>query len=122
MHAKADDYRGPDKFDYILLFGLITYLNDEQVKQVAQNCKNMLGNNGKLFIRNVTLSPDKGKRKFFKENKTILRFFIRLLTRKSGKYQLIRKNMNEELELFKSFDLEYTKVITGTGMRFYTLV
>lgn len=110
----AQDYLIDEKYDLILVIGLITYMNDEEVRKLSVNCKKMLKKNGRLILRNVVLKDSQAHRRVFdcKSN------FLRKLLRKPD-YQIIRRSTKEELSLFREFRLAHTQRIKKTGYRFY---
>lgn len=110
----AQDYLIDEQYDSILAIGLITYMNDEEIKKLSVNCKKMLKKGGRLILRNVVLENGQVYRRVFDRKSN----FLRKLLRKPD-YQIIRRNMKEELSLFREFRLVYTQRIEETGYRFY---
>ena len=51
----AQEYCVDEQYDLILVIGLMTYLNDEDIVKLSANCRKMLGNGGRLILRNVSL-------------------------------------------------------------------
>ncbi|OPA75647.1 hypothetical protein BVG16_20130 [Paenibacillus selenitireducens] len=43
----------PSKFDVILLFGVVTYFNDEEVQKIYKNCYHMLADEGILIVKHA---------------------------------------------------------------------
>lgn len=116
FNMAAQDYVSKEKYDLILIIGLITYLNDDEVIKLSGNCRNMLNKDGQIILRNVTLKEKQPDRMVYD-------YRPNLMERLFGKpgYQLIRRNVNEELKLFKGFELLHTQPIKGTGYTFYVL-
>lgn len=112
----AQDYFVEEKFDLILIVGVTTYMNDDEVEKMANNCSKMLSQRGKLFIRSVTLK-EKGTRRmvYFRKSGFIRKLFGR------PNYQIIRRSPEEEIKLFSMFKLEHQEDIPGTGYTLYIL-
>lgn len=110
----VQEYLSNDKYDLILLIGLITYMNDEDIIKMANNCRKMLANGGKLVLRSIPIEDVGIKRKvyFRKPN-----FIMRLLG--VNDYQIIRRSVDEELRLFNLFDLDNCLSIDETGYKVY---
>ena len=51
-------------YDIVLLIGLITYLDDEDIKKMINNIKRMMGSNSVVILRSVTLK-DGGPKKIY---------------------------------------------------------
>lgn len=116
FNMAAQDYVSKEKYDLILIIGLMTYLNDDEVIRLSENCRNMLNKNGQIILRNVTLKEGQSDRMVYDYRPN----FIQRLFGKPG-YQLIRRNVNEELKLFEGFELLHMQQIKGTGYTFYIL-
>jgi len=112
----AQNYLSDEKFDLVLVIGLITYMNDEDIRKLSLNCKKMLKPDGRLILRNVTLEDSSTNRKFYNYEPNWIRKLIR-----KPKYQVIRRTVKEELSLFREFELLHTGKITDAGYRFYIL-
>lgn len=112
----AQDYLAQEKFDLILIIGLITYMNDDDIEKMASNCSKMLVRGGKLIVRSVTLDENGNKRKVFYRKSN----FIRKLFRRPD-YQIIRRSCKEEMRLFQMFTLEQQEKIQDTGYTVYIL-
>lgn len=112
-HSAAHEFVFPDKFDYILLIGLLTYMNDDEIINMCANCRHMLKDDGKLIVRNVV--HRKTKRAFFDDKY----FFIKHLF-KSPRYQIIRRHENAITEMFnKHYNLIKSKGIPATSYKVY---
>jgi len=110
----AEEYMSEEKFDLILVIGLLTYLNDEQIIKLSDNIRKMMTKGGRLIVRNVTLGEGNIKRKFFNRET----HFIKKLFGRYG-YQVIRRSIHEELNFFKNFRLIHKGFIENTGYVFY---
>ena len=110
----AQDYLVDEQYDLILVIGLITYMNDEEIIKLSANCKKMLNNGGRLILRNVTLCDNHCNRKVYNYKPNIINKWM-------GKtaYQVIRRSREEELSVFKNFRLLHEQQIKGTGYTFY---
>jgi len=116
FHMPAQEYISEEKYDLILIIGLITYMNDNEIMRLSRNCRRMLNKNGRVILRNVTLGEGSPSRMSYNYRPN----FIKRLLGSPG-YQLIRRSVNEELKLFKDFKLVYMQQIEGTGYTFYIL-
>ena len=112
----VQEYYEDEQYDLILLVGLLTYLNDEDIEKLSENCRKMLAKDGKLIIRNVTLKHTSHNREVYDYRPNI---FMRLLGRPG--YQLIRRSREEELSFFEKFHLLHEGQIEGTSYSFYVL-
>ena len=110
----AQDYLAEEKYDLILAIGLTTYMNEEDIRQMAGNCKKMLSENGALVVRSVTLKENETKRKVYNRKANLA---MRLLRKPS--YQIIRRTDDEEISLFSIFTLESQTNIARTEYTFY---
>lgn len=112
----AQDYLAEEKFDLILMIGLTTYMNDDDIEKMANNCSKMLAQEGKLIVRSVTLRENGIKRKVFHRKSG----FIRKILRRPD-YQIIRRSCEEEIRLFSIFILEHQENIPDTGYTVHIL-
>ncbi len=109
----AHDFISEEKFDFIFLFGLIPYMNDEEIKQLSRNCRVMLKNGGGLILRDVILSDEGVERKVFDDKDDLSR---KIFLNKIPRYQLIRRSFDSELKLFKEFSLVHSQEIKSTSL------
>jgi len=116
FNMPVQEYLSNESFDIILMLGLITYMNDDEVMQLVKNCKNMLNRDGKIILRSVELKDDGCSRKVYDYNPN---FIDRLLGRQA--YQVIRRTKDEEMSFFRDFNLEHMSNIEGTGYIYYIL-
>ncbi len=113
FHSPAHEFFYDDKFDYIFLIGLLTYMNDEEIISMTSNCSKMLKKDGELIIRNVV--NKNSTRKFFDDKY----FFIKHLF-KSPRYQIIRRHEDEIASMISNdFKLLSTKKIEETSYKIY---
>ena len=112
----SQDYFVDDKYDLILMIGLITYLNDEDIFKISNNCRKMLSSKGRLIIRNVTLKDNKVERKVYSCQQSTTMKLLNI-----PGYQIIRRSRNEELSFFRDFKLIHEEDIPNTNYRFYVL-
>lgn len=110
----AQDYLRDERYDLILIIGLITYMNDEDVTQTAANCRKMLAKGGRLILRSIAIKETGTKRKVYCYKPNLI---WRLLGRHP--YQIIRRSVNEEIRLFEMFSLEHQCAIEGTEYTLY---
>lgn len=110
----AERFTTERRFDLILMIGLITYMNDSAIRQLSINCRNMLDKDGTMIVRNIVLKENEGDRKVFNYQPNLLRKLLR-----RSAYQVIRRSIRKELELFSNFELVYHSDIEGTGYHFY---
>jgi len=115
----ADKYQRERRFDIIMIVGLISYMNDEDIRSLSRNCKEMLADDGVLVLRNVALEDDEIRRVYFEKIPLLHKIYRLLRGRRRPSYQLIRRNMESELELFQEFKLLNSQMITGTSLRLY---
>ena len=108
IHSPANKFKINRKFDLILMIGLVTYMNDNEILEMNLNTINHLNNNGVLIVRNVRHSNN--SRSFFDDSWNILNFFI-----KKPSYQIIRRPESEFLKLFSDFTLVDKHSITDTA-------
>lgn len=108
----AQDFISDYKFDFIFIFGLITYMNDEDIRKLSRNCRVMLKNGGKLILRDVALNDEVADRRVYDDKHNLFKkvFF------KEPRYQLIRRSTNIEEKLFKEFSLVHKQIIDGTNL------
>ena len=83
------------KMDYVLLFGIIHHLNNEEINNLLRLCKNILKKNGKLlvvepvflkrqnFIAKMLIKLDRGSNVKSKKNYIILfkKYFNKVFTK-----------------------------------------
>ena len=112
--CRAQDYVDDNQYDLILAIGLITYMNDEDIRKMVRNCSQMLAQGGRLVVRSVTLKTDGANREVYSYKPNI---FMRLLGKAA--YEVIRRSVDEEVALFDAFDTEYVGQIERTGYEFY---
>ncbi len=103
-------------YDTVLLIGLITYLEDEDIKKMVNNIKGMMSSNSVVILRSVTLK-DTGLKKIYYDSKKGLINRLRFL---KPRYQIIRRTKDYELELFSSLRLLKMKEIPGTSYTLYS--
>lgn len=106
----AQEYLDEERYDYIFIVGLTTYMNDEDIVRMGNNSKSMLTENGKVIVRSVTLLEPGVRRKVFSQKQGLLRTLLR-----KPAYQIIRRSAEEEIRLFSMFTLLSHQVIEGTG-------
>jgi len=113
--ADVVDYLSEKRFNIILLIGLITYLEDENVIKLNQNIQKMLEDGGVIILRSVTLK-DKGHNKIYYDSgrwKNLLRL--------KPRYQIIRRTKKAELDLFEGLKASVVSDIKGTSYTLYKL-
>ena len=115
-YSNASKYLSDNIFDYIFIIGLITYLNDDEIRELSSNCAKMLNFKGKIILRSVSINDENCDRKVYKYHPNL---FKRLLGKKG--YQIIRRSTKQELILFDEFNLISKEKINGTGYNLYTL-
>ena len=52
IHCEVDKFISPQKYDLILLFGVVTYLNLQEEDVTYQNMKSMLSHDGLVVVKN----------------------------------------------------------------------
>jgi len=104
------------KYNIILIIGLITYLEDEDILQLIDNVKKMASKDCTIILRSVTLKEE-GQKKIYYDSKKGLLNRIRFL---KPRYQIIRRTLDYELNLFKDFKLINHQVIEGTSYTLYS--
>jgi len=109
----AQEFVSDERFDLIFLFGLIPYMNDEDIRKLSRNCRTMLKKGGRLVLRDVILEDKGSERKVFDDKNDFLR---KIFFNKIPRYQLIRRSLDYELKLFKEFSLVFQKKIDGTKL------
>jgi cyclopropane fatty-acyl-phospholipid synthase-like methyltransferase len=110
----AQNYRVNEKYDVIFIIGLLTYLNDDQIRTMVENIKMMLHSDGTIFVRNVTVDRHDPTRKVYDRKLNIIeKIFGRM------KYQLIRRSPEEEILFFKGMNLIDTGYIEKTNYIYY---
>jgi ubiquinone/menaquinone biosynthesis C-methylase UbiE len=110
----AQEYFTDEHFELILIIGLLTYLNDEDIIEMVSHCRKMLGKGGRLFVRNVSLGDNSCRRQVYDYRPGALLGWLG-----DPGYQVIRRNREEELAFFKDFRLVHDQPIAGTAYRFY---
>ena len=103
------------KYNIILLVGLITYLEDEDVSNLIRNLKKMITEDGIIILRSVTLQED-GYKKIYYDSK---RGFLNRLRFLKPRYQIIRRTRDYELSLFKDFKIVKITKIPNTSYTLY---
>lgn len=109
----VQDFISEEKFDLIFLFGLIPYMNDEEIRQLSKNCRFMLKHEGRLILRDVILNDKEVERKVFDDKNDFSR---KIFFNKIPRYQLIRRSFDSELKLFREFSLVHDRRIRGTNL------
>ncbi len=109
----VQDFISEEKFDLILLFGLIPYMNDGEIRQLSKNCRFMLKREGRLILRDVVLNDKEAERKVFDDKNDFSR---KMFLNKIPRYQLIRRSFDSELKLFREFSLVHNRRIEGTNL------
>jgi len=112
VHSPAHKFKSNDQFDLILMIGLITYMNDDEIREMNINCLQQLVKNGVLVVRNVD-HGDKN-RSIFDDKWNVLK----LISRKPS-YQIIRRPESEFLNLFSDFKLIEKHQIINTPNTVY---
>ena len=116
INSKVQDYYEDYKFDFVLIIGLMTYLNDDSIYKLLKNVNKMLKKNGLLIVRNVLINNDNIDRSFYDRK---LSWIEKLLGRQ--KYQVIRRSINQDLKFFIDFKLKYKNKINNTNYIYYIL-
>lgn len=114
--ADISNFATDQKFNIILLIGVITYLEDEDVRKLARNIKSMMLDDAVLILRSVTLK-DKGHKKLYYHSRQWTRIFKFL----KPTYQIIRRTKECELSLFDGFQPSNIIDIHHTSYTLYTL-
>jgi trans-aconitate methyltransferase len=52
IHCEVDKFISPQKYDLILLFGVVTYLTAQEEDVTYQNMKSMISNDGLVIVKN----------------------------------------------------------------------
>lgn len=104
-----------DKYNIILLVGVITYLEDEDIKKLLDNILNMLLEDAIIVLRSVTLRK-LGKVKLYYDSNEWLLNKLRFT---KPHYQTIRRSMEYELDLFSKFSLLRTVDVPNTSYTVY---
>jgi len=115
--ADISEYVSEQKFNIILLIGVITYLDDEDVRKLTKNIKSMILNNAIIVLRSVTLKAEGYKKSYYDSGKRS--WLFRLL---KPRYQIIRRTKAYELSLFDGLSPSSIMDIDGTSYTLYTLV
>jgi 2-polyprenyl-3-methyl-5-hydroxy-6-metoxy-1,4-benzoquinol methylase len=114
IRMPAQDYIVDESFDLIMVIGLLTYLNDEDIVALSGHCRKMLSDGGRLIVRNVSLGDGPVRRRVYNYRPGAVLKWLG-----EPGYQVIRRNREEELSFFKDFRLVHDQPIAGTGYRFY---
>jgi len=112
VHSPAHRFKSNKKFDMIIMIGLITYMNDNEILEMNSNCLNHLENEGVVIVRNVNHGNQ--NRSIFNDSWNILKLLL-------GKpiYQIIRRPESEFLKLFSAFKLIESHKIPATAGKVY---
>jgi 2-polyprenyl-3-methyl-5-hydroxy-6-metoxy-1,4-benzoquinol methylase len=104
------------KFNIVLLIGVITYLEDEDVRKLARNIKSMMLDDAVVVLRSVTLKDKGHKKSYYDSGKWswIFRFL-------KPRYQIIRRTKEYELSLFDGLHPSSIVDIHETSYTLYTL-
>ena len=87
------------RYDIILILGMLVYLNDDDIKQLVYNCKQMLNKDGIIIVRDIIAD-----KRFFRKNKLF-----------HTPYQQIRRTEWDYYEFFSDFKRIEQFDISGTG-------
>ncbi len=112
-HSPAHKFKTTKKFDLILMVGLITYMNDDEIIEMNLNCHEHLNPEGIIMVRNVR--HDSQSRRVFNDKWDILKMIL-------GKpyYQIIRRPESDFLRLFSIFDcFEKHRISDTPGMLYF---
>tara|TARA_B100001093_G_C26631362_1_gene929044 strand:+ start:92 stop:751 length:660 start_codon:yes stop_codon:yes gene_type:complete len=115
--AEITEYLSDQKFNIVLLIGVITYLEDEDVCKLSKNIESMLSDNAVVILRSVTLK-DKGLKKLYYDSGP-WNWLFRLC---KPRYQMIRRSAAYELSLFSEFQLKEISEVEGTSYTLYTMI
>ena len=110
--ADVVDYTSTEKFNIVLLIGVITYLEDVAVRKLCSNVHKMLTDEGLLILRSVNLREKGSDKRYYDSGKW------KNLLRLKPRYQIIRRSKNAEVNLFREFLPSSISDIEGTS---YTL-
>lgn len=110
IHSPAHKFIIEKKFDVILMIGLLTYMNDDEIVEMISNCHNMLKPGGRIIVRNVG------------SNESVRIFYggywnLKRILQKLPKYQIIRRPNAETLNFFSSFKMIHEQQIPNTGYK-----
>ena len=97
FHSPAHKFKTNRKFDLILMIGLITYMNDNEILEMNLNNLKHLNKGGIIIVRNV--NHNNQKRSSFDDRWNVLKYIIKKPT-----YQIIRRPESEFLKLFSAFN------------------
>ena len=113
IHSAAHEFKTQRKFDVILMIGLLTYMNDDDISEMILNSSNHLNKDGVIIVRNVNHLSS--KRSFFNDKWNVLKYFVKKPT-----YQIIRRPESEFMEFFSEFKLISKFDVTDTAGIVYT--
>tara|TARA_B110000003_G_scaffold276388_1_gene322593 strand:- start:783 stop:1472 length:690 start_codon:yes stop_codon:yes gene_type:complete len=108
IHSPAHEFKIQRKFDLILMIGLLTYMNDDDISEMILNSSKHLNKDGVIIVRNV--NHGNNERSFFNDKWNFLKYFI-----KKPSYQIIRRPESEFLNFFSEFKLINKFNITDTA-------
>ncbi len=103
------------KYNIILLVGIITYLEDEDIIKLTHNLKRMITEDGIIILRSVSLQED-GYKKIYYDSK---RGYLNRLRFLKPRYQIIRGTKDYEMNLFKDFKIIKITKIPNTSYTLY---
>jgi len=110
--ADVVDYLSEQRFNIVLLIGVITYIDDEDVKKLSKNIQKVLSDGGVLVLRSVSLKEKGNNKRYYDSGR-----WTNLL-RLKPRYQSIRRTRMAELGLFEGLT---ASVVFGTDGTAYTL-
>ena len=94
------------------MIGLLTYMNDDEIRKMVENCKEMLKAEGWIIVRNVY--NVQSTRRVFDDKWNLIKKILR-----RPRYQIIRRPDQEILDFFSSFKLIDQMIIPETGYKIY---
>ena len=112
VFSPAHDFFQAKKFDLILMIGLLTYMNDDEIRKMVANCKEMLKAGGWIIVRNVYNAQS--TRRVFGDKWNLIKKILR-----RPRYQIIRRPDQEILDFFSSFKLIDQMIIPKIGYKIY---
>ena len=112
VFSPAHTFIQKNKFDVILMIGLLTYMNDDEIEKMISNCKKMLNPGGWIIVRNVCFNES--VRKVYDDKWNIIKKLLR-----KPPYFIIRRPEKEFLRFFDSFQLNNELNIPDTTYRLY---
>jgi len=113
--ADVVDYLSDQRFNIVLLIGVITYLEDENVKKLSKNIQKMLLDGGVVVLRSVTLKEKGNNKRYYDSGRW------KNLLRLKPRYQIIRRTRTAELGLFDGLTASVVSDIEGTSYTLYRL-